>query len=59
MDVVPDYHGSGMEVVRITLHPESEAEKYIGRAISTGVPPEGNIIGWALGTKVVLEVQEV
>ena len=53
--MVKDYRGSGADAIIITLHPETIIEDLVTRSVATGTPPEGNIVGWVNGFRVVLE----
>lgn len=49
---------NGIPAIVIRLAPESVPETHICLAIQTGVPPEGNIVGWTGNIKIVVETGE-
>jgi len=55
VELIKDYRGSGVDAIRILLAPEGVIEELVTRAITTGTPPEGNIVGWVNGYRVVIE----
>lgn len=57
LKITKDYRDTGQHAIRIVLQPESTADKAVANAVMSGQSPEGNVVGWLDGVKIVLEAE--